>query len=178
MEISVADIIAPTYGEIESVFIENDQLRGLRIYIGPRDNHYVFAPCSGVVTNIIPIRGQLTWYGENGKGVFKADKAERTQTGDWSVGEVHITISHDANPILVILQVGKPRYITDTIDIYVRKGETVHQKQRLGEIVLGSHSEIHWPDNAFIAEHLKTALNTRRSVRVYGGLTVVARLFY
>ena len=142
-------VVSPVNGVISDV----DSRNGLiQIYISPTDNHTIYAPMTGRITNITHENGSWT------KQVFQAYE-EKT---------ARVTIEIDG--IMEFwLEVGKPTYITDRIRITKNVGDSIVQGEIIGEILLGSLSEVHLLNRQFSVPN-----NVYVTKRVQGGVTVLA----
>lgn len=146
------NVVSPVYGTISNISDNS-----ITIYISPNDNHNIFAPIDGTISEIDIVQGY--WK----RRVFHAYEDK--------IGRTIIYISNICLPedISFWLEVGKPMYITDRIqlnkdiDDYVKKGELI------GEIILGSLCEIHF-------HNLNHQNKIRIGDKVIGGNTILTRL--
>lgn len=103
----------------------------ITIYISPKDNHTIYAPKTGKITNITHFNGK--WI----RKVFQADVEKIAR----------VTIEMD--PIDFWIEVGKPLYLTDRIRVEKNIGDNVTKGEQLGEIILGSLAELHVKKGTF-----------------------------
>lgn len=119
-------IVSPVYGEITS--ITNNSIE---IYISSSDNHNIFAPISGKITNINLDKG--FWKREIQTKYFK--------TIEYKTGRLTVYIGD----VYFWVEVGKPKYITDTIRFDYNINDDIIQGQNIGEIIIGSLAKIYFP---------------------------------
>lgn len=138
-------ILAPTFGLVVCVL----PLQGIiTLYIPREANHNIFAPIGGRVGDIKSCQGhfsrpELEFVAEtqkDGRLSFKIENQEENTCVDtW-------------------IEVGKRSYITDRVKLLIDKHDMVEAGQHIGEIILGSLSEIHLfnhsPHNV-ISYHIK-----------------------
>lgn len=136
-------IVSPTFGVVTS--IKNNKIT---IYIGIEDNHDIYAPISGKISKIKFSEGEF--------------KRKIFQTYVNKIGRASITI----NDIKFWIEVGKPKYVTDRVLLEKELDDKVKQGERIGEILLGSLSEVHLPEN--------TIIKVKEGDVLIGGETVVA----
>jgi hypothetical protein len=141
------EIVSPTYGRIIEI---KEKEKIITIYIDKNDIHTIYSPIDGKVEKIEFINGEF----ERENKIFK--------TFDLKVGRCIITI----NQITFWIEVGKPKYITDRVLLTIKEGEMVKKSDKIGEILLGSLSEIHLSKT----EKIKVKLLDF----VVGGKTVIA----
>ncbi len=120
------------------------------IYISPSDNHEIYSPISGKITYV-----SIT----NGNWVRQYYKTIYPKTG-------HLSIEMD-DKISFWIEVGKPKYITDTIRFDYDKDDVVKQGQIIGEIIIGSLAQMNLPPN------VKLEPNIKINSIVEGGKTVL-----
>jgi len=144
----MTNIISPVNGEIR--YIDDSRIT---IYISAKDNHKIYAPMSGEISYMSITNGY--WERQYYKTIYG-------KTGHLSV-EINKTISF-------WVEVGKPKYITDTIRVDYKEGDTVEEGQRIGEIIIGSLAEISLPPDAQVMKNIK------KGTKVVGGKTVLFKL--
>jgi len=136
-------IVAPTHGVITDI-VGNK----ITIYISSEDNHDIFAPRTGTITSIIAKEGDFDRYLK----LFKA----------WEKKIGRLTI--EINDTIFLLEVGEG-YITKRVRLTKNIEQHVNQSEVIGEIVLGSLSEIYLP-KAYV-------VTVQEGQRVIGGKTVL-----
>lgn len=146
-------IVAPTSGVINK--IKNNKVQ---IYIAPEDDHHVFSPVSGIISKITIENGHWIRHIETDEFVadFKKD------------GRVTVQIQTNFGKLVSFwLEVGEG-YITDRIKLSVTEGSRVNKGDLIGEIILGSLSEVQLPNNNLIRASLIQ--------KVVGGQTIISTL--
>ncbi len=138
-------IISPVNGEILQLDTEK-----ITIYISESDNHQIYSPLSGKITYMSITNG--SWQRKYYKTIYN-------KTG-------HLTVEINNN-ISFWVEVGKPKYITDTIRMDYNIDDEVEEGQRIGEIIIGSLAEIKIPKSA------KLNKNIKKGSKVVGGETVL-----
>ena len=128
------NVSSPVSGVIEALSNK------IHIYIAPEDDHSVFAPISGEIIEITPTTGVFT------APLGSQFKATPNHTERW-----FLTIMSSVIPNLALrmyVEVGKPQYITDTINFLpnVQLQQHVSQGEKLGEIVIGSRAVVFFPN--------------------------------
>lgn len=139
------NVVAPVNGVVK--YIDEDRIT---IYISPSDDHKIFSPIDGKITYISITNGY--WERHYYKTIY-------SKTG-------HLSI-HINNQIKFWVEVGKPKYITDTIRVDVSENDIVKQSQILGEILIGSLAEISLPPNCKIKNNIK------EGSKIEGGKTIL-----
>lgn len=145
-ESGASDVVAPVNG----VVVESPDTNSVRIYIAPNDEHTIFAPVDGSITDIRKFNG--SWH----RKVFQAYE-EKT---------ARVTVEFDTN-LDFWVEVGKPLYITDRIRLDKGVSGSVIQGEPIGEILLGSLAEVHFLDASF-------AITAKAGDKVVGGKTGIA----
>lgn len=99
----------------------------VRFLIRADDDHAVRAPRAGRVQRIA-----------TEEGTFEGER--------WTVPEPKTArITFTIADVTFQLEVGKPQYITNAIDVFVREGDTRARGARIAQIILGSRAEIFGP---------------------------------
>lgn len=140
---------SPTSGVVDAI---NAAKGTITIYISPQDNHDVFAPVSGIVQDIVTENG--LWH----RPMFTVPSQVKT-------GRVRVVLNQGVE---FWLEVGKPTYITNRVQLNIDKGSHVYAGERIGEIVLGSLSEVHLP--------VSSEILVKPGMPVVGGETAIAKL--
>ena len=144
----------PIVAQVSGVITDVDLERGsIRIYLPPTGDHTIYSPMSGDITSISSVKGR--WKDK----VFQA----------WEDKIARVTVEIDKK-IDFWVEVGKPLYITDRIRISKQKNEHVEKGEEIGEVILGSLSEIHILDGMFQFEG-----NAKINQVVIGGKTELGR---
>lgn len=120
-------IVSPVNGIITD--IGNDHIT---IYINRTDNHDIYSPISGVLTNILNYKGSWT------RHIFHAEENKIART------TLFIKNPDMDQMISFWLEVGKPKYVTDRILINKNIGDYLIRGEYIGEIILGSLAELHF----------------------------------
>jgi hypothetical protein len=126
-------IISPVNGQIISM-----DSRKITIYISVNDNHQIYAPLGGEITYMSITNG--SWKRKYYTTVFN-------KTG-------HLTVEIN-NIVSFWVEVGKPKYVTDTIRVDYEMGDTVEQGKVIGEIIIGSLAQIAIPPDGKILKGIK-----------------------
>ena len=143
----------PIVSQVNGIITKIGEDHGkIRIYISPEDNHVIYAPMTGTITNITSKNGK--WNRE----IFKAN---------FQVKYARVTVEID-EMIDFWIEVGKPKYITDRIRVTKKIGDKINVGENIGEIILGSLSEIHLLKGDFIVSK-----NVFLNNQVKGGETVL-----
>jgi len=129
MAYMITKILAPTFGIVESVV---DEI--ICIYIDVSDNHSIYAPIDGIVSEIKTFDGLVSE--RKGNTIFTSQKNRR--------GHVRFSIDSRIPRLYFRVEVGKG-YVTDRIRYWVSVGDLINAGQIIGEIILGSRSMIHVP---------------------------------
>lgn len=143
-------IVSPVNGIIESV-TEQGNIISIRTYIPATSNHNIFSPKDGVIIDVKKFNGEWT------RQIFKAFETK--------IARLTLVI----DDIDFWIEVGKPFYITNRIKILKNKGDQVKQGENIGEILLGSLTEIHLDKNKFIIPH-----SIKEKTIVKGGKSILA----
>lgn len=148
-------VVSPVYGVVSDIGDDS-----ITIYIARNDDHRVFAPTSGTVTQIESFQGSWT------RNIFQASVHKTART------TITIQNQHYDLPVSFWLEVGKPKYITDRIRIDKGKtvGEMLTQGEQMGEILLGSLAEVHF-------NGLRHKTLVQRGTKLLGGKSAIAKLF-
>jgi hypothetical protein len=146
----IISIIAPVNGIVTDIGDDT-----ITIYIRRTDDHNIYSPTSGTLTNIYNYQG--SWY----RHIFQADVNKIART------TISIKNPYLNKPISFWLEVGKPKYITDRIRLNKNIGNDLYSGENIGEIILGSLAEIHFNG----IQHYKTV--TKNSILI-GGRTLIA----
>lgn len=152
IEYNDSDEFIPIVSPVNGIITPMSNNKSIRIYISPTDNHDVFSPMDGVITNITTYNGKWT------RQIFEAyiDKIAR----------VTIEINNSVN---FFIEVGYPEYITDRIRIRKKIGNRVSLGEHIGQIILGSMVELHLQKGQFyIPDYVRSGLE------VVGGQTILA----
>ncbi len=123
----ILGIISPVYGTISDIGPDT-----ITIAIKRQDIHTVYAPISGILVDISDYHG--SWK----RQIFQAQ-----------VNKLARTILSIRNPLIGTyitfwLEVGKPKYVTDRIQIDKNINDKVKQGEQMGKIILGSVAEVHF----------------------------------
>jgi len=140
-------IVAPTYGKVVEI-----RRCSVTIYISVDDDHNVFAPIDGKITKMETFEGEITRYLK----IFKSYEKKK--------GRVKIFINGCLS-ISFWLEVGEG-YVTDRVRLDRFEGDFVSRGENIGEIILGSLSEIHLPESSLI--------NVEEGDYLIGGETIIA----
>lgn len=117
-------LLSPVYGLIQHI-----APKIICFNIRPHDMHSVHAPFDARIVSITPF-----------VRAYRAPKGE--------IGRVYITFQSIQEPdfyAVLMLEVGKPLYITDRIRIDVIPQQQVSAGQVIGEILLGSFACLYFP---------------------------------
>jgi hypothetical protein len=127
-------IVSPTYGRVMKA---NDE--EITIFIPYKQNHKIFTPISSIVKNIKSYKGKFkrTIVGKKRNKIFEVTKIKR--------GRVVITLIGNIE-LLLYIEVGFP-FRPNRIRIDVNVEDKLRKGSIIGEILLGSLSEIHFPKN-------------------------------
>lgn len=109
------------YSPVNGIVRENSGTH-IQIYIAPDDEHWIFSPTSALITDIFITEGEWNapiWHISNPKKYGR------------------FTFVFD-NKVKFWVEVGKAKYITDTVEFVKDKGETVKSREYMGEIIIGS----------------------------------------
>lgn len=121
------EIVSPVSGFVDRV----DEFGNVLFVIRTTDDHEVRAPVSGEVTRI-----------EGEGGVFEGDRwtvqAPKTERLTFEIGGIEFK-----------LEVGKPRYVTDTVRVDAKVGDVVERGHLVAEILLGSRAELVAPSDPY-----------------------------
>lgn len=122
-------ILAPSYGRVQSASKEK-----IAIFIPYEENHFLFSPIDGKITDIKMEKGTFE------KEVFKAKVMKRMK----------VTLDIDGDiPLSFASYVGFP-YRPKRIRIDAQENQDVLKGEEVGEILLGSLSETYFPENVEI----------------------------
>jgi hypothetical protein len=154
-------LVAPTYGTVQKITPNS-----IEIYIGVTDNHQIFAPLTGDISNIEYQEGEFRHTYDVGEYVVEKTKRGRA---------IILVTDDENNKIPFWIEVGRG-YVTNRIQIDKNIGERVkqckithvQQGERIGEIKLGSLSQIHLPENSIAT--------VKKGDIIIGGQTQVAQL--
>lgn len=148
-------VLAPTYG-----IVEEASPSSIVIYIDARDNHSVHSVVSGYVSKITTYQGEILRPIRGRTSMFQAFERK---TG-------RVTISYELG-VSVDLEVGEG-YITDRVQLEIKEGDWIAPAgKRIGEILLGSLSEVHLPGPP------STRILVKKGDVLQGGVTPIA-MFY
>jgi phosphatidylserine decarboxylase len=160
-------VLAPTHGTITYA----DASR-VTIYISTSDNHDIFAPVAGHVDSLTALRGywrRPTRPDEDPTGaqVFQAYETKKGRA------IAKMTESVTGQPLEFWIEVGSG-YVTDRVLFRVKQNQTVLRAgARIGEIILGSLSEVHLPGGG----RQSSQTLVKAGDIVIGGTTPVAVLY-
>ncbi len=141
-------VLAPTHGVVERV----SPPYAVDIYIAEDDNHDVFAPISGQLLRVESQTGEFV-------GTQFQVPYEKTE-------RVFLTFQGEVQVVLW-LEVGKPKYITNNVRFSVEAGAWVRAGDRIGEILLGSRSGL-------VLSHPAT-ITAQPGQRVRGGEHIIGQ---
>ncbi len=152
-------ILSPVYGQVSKSITDSS----VQIHIGLHDVHIVYAPISGIVTAINADNGVLTE--EHERIVFEVPEPK--------VGKAWIEVQGEAvDTVKFWLEVGKPTYSTNRVELYVKTGDRVKAGQQIGEIILGSLAMVFLPEASIPTVSYDST--TRKGSVLTGGVTVIA----
>lgn len=125
------NILSPITGELR------EDTRGYRgdadfavgIYVFPEDEHWLYAPVSGKVKWVLAENGAFEVPG-------RTFLAKQHEEGRLRIGIVPDCLLNTVVEILVY--VGDPFWVTDRVDLPLKRGEKVEGGKRIGEIVVDS----------------------------------------
>jgi len=141
-------IVSATYGQVSEI-----KENSIVVYIDVKDIHKIYAPITSKIIGLDFVNGLFK------RKVFKSIYMK--------TGRAIITLKGIIE-IKFYLEVGKPKYITDRVLIENSIGDNILQGQIIGEILLGSLSEIFFPKNI----PLKILINEGDYIE--GGKTILA----
>ena len=170
-------IVAPTYG-----FVTEVTTTKITVYIPRKANHNVFAPAGGWITSIEAFQGDWlrpifqSWVKKTGRVIIgmATPITPPFSSSDADADEIPPTttqISELNDPWMFTefwLEVGKPKYVTDRVRLDIDTDDRVEAGDKIGEILLGSLSEIHFSDQFVIEPAVQPG------DWVVGGETIVA----
>ena len=142
---STSTIRSHTHGKIVSDTKNDNEItknlfnRKIRIYIDREDNHEIYAPATGKITNISEEYGKF-------KTVFPYLNAKEFKSDDMHTGRIYFFMSIG---ICFAIEVGKPQYITDTVSLDIEEGDRIEVGEKIGEILIGSTSYIFYNDTEY-----------------------------
>ena len=143
-------VLSPTSGRIEDI-TDNK----IFIYIPIEANHLIYSPIDGVINSISFERGLFA--------------NSRFVSEPYKTGKLHIFALDQKNrEVFFSIEVGKPAYVTDTIDFYKEKNDQIKKGEIIGEIILGSRCSIEADREVFIVNP-----NLRKHSVVVGGSTIL-----
>ena len=141
-------VLSPSYGHI----VKANRYR-TTIFIPINENHKLFAPISGTIYRI---------FFKNGKFEREIFETKLTKRG-------RMTMFID--DIIFHAEVGFP-YRVKRIQIYPKEGYYISAGQKIGEILLGSLTEIIYPPNVKVEPLVKY------QEKVIGGQTLISKINY
>jgi phosphatidylserine decarboxylase len=137
-------ILSPTYGKVIGI---DDIRKIITVYISKDDIHNIYAPNSGTITDVTKFQSEIK------RMVFKMEETK--------IGRVRIQVNKSID---FWVEVGYPTYIHNRVLLRKHKGDKIKSGEVIGEIVLGSLSEVHLPREATILVVLNECLIGGRSI--------------
>lgn len=168
------NVYAPIDGKVTHVDAENGIIT---VYVAKTDSHIIYAPTSGTLTNTVEENG--LWVRP---GTFNVP--DQTKTGRL----VLCMKTTNGRTYEFWVEVGHGKYITDTIRLDIRAGDTINEKSSIGEIVIGSLYEMHLKscrvtsvgrrENSIVLPQLVNTVvpNVKPGDVLSGGVSIVASL--
>jgi hypothetical protein len=149
------NIISPVTGIVDVIYEKE-----IGIYIPRNSDHIIYSPITGILDDIKEKNG--TWNRKT--KIFEVPVIE-PKTGSitfFIYGLINLTIE---------VEVGKSKYITNTINLDVNPHENnvLYQNQQIAEILIGSYLWIRLPKYAM------TFLNVKPKDKLIGGQTILAQ---
>lgn len=141
--VRTSTIRSHTHGKIVSDTKNDNEItkplfnRKIRIYIDREDNHEIYAPATGRITNISE---------EHGKFKTVSPYTKKFKSDDMHTGRIYFFMSVG---ICFAVEVGKPQYITDTVSLDIEEGDQIEIGKKIGEILIGSTSYIFYNDTEY-----------------------------
>lgn len=141
-------IYSPVFGFVDKISV-TEKFYIIYIYITRKSNHKIY----------IPVTGTLQIYNiKNGiikDPIFSSSEQLFKQSIDTRhTAEITWSINNNDETIYFTIQVGKPKFITDSIKIYNKKTNFWYERELLGEILLGSRAIVCVPINYTLSEQL------------------------